>query len=190
MLVKRIQSIGVKMIKLLILDVDGILTDGKKYYDRDGNVRMKTFCDKDWTAIKRFRALGIEVIFLTGDPFNVTIAENRNIDVHVNRTSNGVHKDKVEFLADICIEYEVTPYEIAYAGDDIFDVKIMKAVGHAFCPADAPGEVRGIATSFGMGGQNFVMELFDWMRNRNLLPEYDFDEHLEKVYELDRKEKF
>jgi hypothetical protein len=41
-----------------------------------------------------------------------------------------------------------------------------------------------------MGGQNFVMELFDWMRNRNLLPEYDFNEHLEKVYELDRKEKF
>ena len=41
------------MIKLLILDVDGVLTDGKKYYNRDGDVVMKTFCDKDWTAIKR-----------------------------------------------------------------------------------------------------------------------------------------
>ena len=69
---KHIQNIGVTMIKLLILDVDGILTDGKKQYDREGNVRMKTFCDKDWTAIKRFRALGINVIFLTGDPFNCT----------------------------------------------------------------------------------------------------------------------
>ena len=127
---------------------------------------------------------------MTGDPFNVTIAENRNIDVYVNRTSDGVHKDKIEFLADICKAYDVVPDNIAYAGDDIFDARIMKAVDHAFCPSDAPGEVRKLATSFGMGGQNFVMDLFDWMRNRNLLPEYDFNEHLEKVYELDRKEKF
>ena len=52
------------MIKLVILDVDGVLTDGKKYYNRDGDVVMKTFCDKDWTAIKRFKALGIKVLFL------------------------------------------------------------------------------------------------------------------------------
>ena len=45
------------MIKLVILDVDGVMTDGKKYYDRDGKVVIKNFCDKDWTAIKRFRAL-------------------------------------------------------------------------------------------------------------------------------------
>lgn len=178
------------MIKLLILDVDGILTDGKKYYDRDGNVRMKTFCDKDWTAIKRFRALGIEVIFLTGDPFNVTIAENRNIDVYVNRSSDGEHKDKIDFFADICIEHKVIPEEVAYAGDDIFDIRIMQAVGFAYCPSDAPGEVRKIATSFGIGGQNFVMSLFDHMRKEKMLPKYDIKEHLELVYELDRKEKF
>ena len=66
------------MIKLLILDVDGIMTDGIKYYDREGTVKLKTFCDKDWTAIKRFRAIGINVVFLTGDPYNVSILENRN----------------------------------------------------------------------------------------------------------------
>ena len=66
------------MIKLLILDVDGVLTDGKKYYNRDGDVVMKTFCDKDWTAIKRFKALGIKVLFLSGDPFNEKIAKKQN----------------------------------------------------------------------------------------------------------------
>ena len=66
------------MIKLLILDVDGVLTDGKKYYDSKGKVVMKTFCDKDWTAIKRFKALGVQVVFLTGDPFNTKIASQRN----------------------------------------------------------------------------------------------------------------
>ena len=79
------------MIKLLILDVDGVLTDGKKYYNRDGKVEMKTFCDKDWTAIKRFRALGINVIFLTGDPFNENIAYHRNIHCIVNR-KDGTHR--------------------------------------------------------------------------------------------------
>ena len=67
------------MIKLVILDVDGVMTDGKKYYDRDGNVVMKNFCDKDWTAVKRFRAIGIPVVFLTGDPFNAKILSNRNL---------------------------------------------------------------------------------------------------------------
>ena len=68
------------MIKLLILDVDGIMTDGVKYYDKEGVVKLKTFCDKDWTAIKRFKSIGIQVLFLTGDPFNEAIAKNRNID--------------------------------------------------------------------------------------------------------------
>ena len=53
------------MIKLVILDVDGVMTDGTKYYDRDGKVVLKVFCDKDWTAIKRFRALAVSYTHLT-----------------------------------------------------------------------------------------------------------------------------
>jgi len=94
------------MIKLLILDVDGVMTDGKKYYDREGTVRLKTFCDKDWTAIKRFRALGINVMFLTGDGYNVEIANNRNIDVIVTR-----NKEKADYLPEICKDYGVSPGE-------------------------------------------------------------------------------
>lgn len=179
------------MIKLLILDVDGILTDGRKYYDEKGEVRLKTFCDKDWTAIKRFRALGIEVVFLTGDPYNVTIAKNRNIDVYVNRSKNGEHRDKVEYLNDILIKYKVNSSEVAYAGDDIFDIQIMKQVQYAFCPSDAPADVKIISVTLNAnGGDNFVMTLFDYLNRKQLLPEYNFDVHLEKIYELDRKEKF
>lgn len=178
------------MIKLIILDVDGVMTDGRKYYDRDGTVRMKTFCDKDWTAIKRFRALGIKVIFLTGDNFNVTIAQNRNIDVIVNRTDKE-HTDKVHYLNDICNEYRVTPDEIVYVGDDIFDIQIMKAVKYKYCPKDAPTEVCKIAEILKRNaGDNVVAELFDNLNYESRLPEYDFEEHLKKVYELDLKEKF
>ena len=93
------------MIKLVILDVDGVMTDGKKYYDRDGNVMMKNFCDKDWTAVKRFRAIGIPVVFLTGDPFNAKILSNRNLPYVVNR-GEGFHRDKVNFLDEILEEYK------------------------------------------------------------------------------------
>ena len=95
------------MIKLIVLDVDGILTDGKKYYNRDGDVVMKTFCDKDWTAIKRFRAMDIPVVFLTGDPFNESIARNRNIDVIVNR-KDSKHTDKSEFINELAEKHRST----------------------------------------------------------------------------------
>ena len=177
------------MIKLIILDVDGILTDGKKYYDKEGTVRMKTFCDKDWTAIKRLRALGMEVIFLTGDPFNQAIAHNRNIDVYVNR-NHGTHLDKSEYLPTICQKYGVTPEEIAFAGDDIFDVHLMQLVGKAYCPYDAPKIVQGHATVLGPGGENFVMRMFDHMEIMGTIKIDNFADHLEKVYELDLQEKF
>lgn len=179
------------MIKLIVLDIDGVMTDGKKYYDKDGTVRFKTFCDKDWTAIKRFRALGIKVVFLTGDPFNVAIAENRKIDIYVNR-QNGVHSDKSNYLSMLCSEYEVTPEEIVFAGDDIFDVQLMQLVGKAYCPCDAAAVVKEYAVSLALvpGGENFVMHMFDHMVKFGIIRVGNFADHLEKVYELDLQEKF
>ena len=177
------------MIKLVVLDIDGVMTDGKKYYDKDGTVRFKTFCDKDWTAIKRFRALGIQVVFLTGDPFNVPIAENRKLDIYVNR-QNGTHSDKSNYLTELCATYNVIPDEIAFAGDDIFDVKLMQLVGKAYCPSESPEIVKTHAVVLGPGGENFVMRMFDSMLYWDLIKINDFDEHLAKVYELDLQEKF
>lgn len=178
------------MIKLVILDVDGVLTDGKKYYNREGEVLMKTFCDKDWTAIKRFRAMGITVIFLTGDPFNESIARNRNIDVIVNR-KNGKHTDKSEFLEELVAKYKVKYSEIVYAGDDIFDIQIMKKIKHSFCPQDCPAIVEQNATPIPVnGGNNFAVALFEVLEEKKLIEVNDFDEHLKQVYALDEKEKF
>lgn len=177
-------------IKLIILDVDGVLTDGRKYYDRDGVVCYKVFCDKDWTAIKRFKALGIPVLFLTGDSYNVSIAKKRNIDVYVNRNDKE-HKDKSEYLNEICSKYSVTPDEIVYVGDDIFDLRIMESVGYAFCPSDSPVVIRENSfTLNSRGGDNLIVELFEYLERFNLLPKYDINEHLKKIYEIDIKEKF
>jgi 3-deoxy-D-manno-octulosonate 8-phosphate phosphatase (KDO 8-P phosphatase) len=178
------------MIKLILLDIDGVMTDGRKYYDKEGTVRLKTFCDKDWTAIKRFRALGIEVAFLSGDGFNANIAANRNIPFYLNR-SNGTHKDKVDFLDEICSDCGATPEEVVYVGDDIFDVRIANAVGYAFCPSDATVEMIDVCSMLMQrAGENVVMALFEELQLRELIPDFDFDEHLDNVYTLDEKEKF
>jgi 3-deoxy-D-manno-octulosonate 8-phosphate phosphatase (KDO 8-P phosphatase) len=178
------------MIKLILLDVDGVMTDGRKYYDKEGAVRFKTFCDKDWTAIKRFRALGIEVAFLSGDGFNANIANNRNLPFYLNR-SNGKHSDKSEYLNEICEDFKVTPEEIVYVGDDIFDVRIAREVGHAFCPSDASIEMINVCEMLSQrAGDNVVMSLFEKLDSREFLPKYYFDEHLDNVYALDEREKF
>ena len=178
------------MIKLILLDIDGVMTDGRKYYDKEGTVRLKTFCDKDWTAIKRFRALGIEVAFLSGDGFNANIASNRNLPFYLNR-SNGKHSDKIEFLGEICNDFSVIPDEVVYVGDDIFDVRIASAVGHAFCPSDASVDMINVCSVLTQrAGENVVMALFEELQSRELFPNYYFDEHLDDVYVLDEKEKF
>jgi 3-deoxy-D-manno-octulosonate 8-phosphate phosphatase (KDO 8-P phosphatase) len=178
------------MIKLLILDVDGVMTDGTKHYDRDGIVIAKQFCDKDWTAIKRFRAIGVNVCFLTGDGYNKTILENRNLDVIVNRGS-GEHNDKKHYLNDILEKYKVTAEETAYVGDDLFDIGIMKLVKHAWCPLDSPISVHQVAKAIPRnGGKNCIAWLYDHLETKVLIPYVKYEDVIQKIYDLDIAEKF
>ena len=178
------------MIKLIILDVDGVMTDGKKYYDRDGKVVLKNFCDKDWTAIKRFRALGIPVLFITGDPYNEMILSNRNLPTVVNR-GEGFHRDKVNFLPDVLKEYDVSADEVAYLGDDLFDYRIMQEVGYPYCVDDSPRSLQQISYPLHCkGGENAVMYFFEDLEDRELIPVVPSDVVMGKIYELDLKEKF
>lgn len=178
------------MIKLLILDVDGVLTNGKKIYDINGNVVYKEFCDKDWTYIKIFKSLNINVVFLTGDSFNKKIAKKRNIKVYINRKNN-THKDKIYFLKPICKEYSLKPEQIVYVGDDIFDLKLLNAVGYAFCPKDAPDIFdKNVKRLKKNGGDNLLIELFKFLQNKKLIPKLNLNKQIDKIYDLDIKEKF
>ncbi len=82
---------------LLILDVDGVLTDGTKVYDSEHNVLSKRYVCKDFTAIKRFVAAGVKVVFLSGDIFNKSMAEKRNIDFYCSRGED-LSLDKSRFI--------------------------------------------------------------------------------------------
>lgn len=177
-------------IKIVIFDVDGVMTDGTKYYDRNGNVKLKIFCDKDWTAIKRFRAVGIDVVFITGDPYNEDILKNRNLPVVVNR-GDGFHQDKVNYLGGILDSYNCFAEEVLYLGDDLFDINIMKAVGYPYCLLDSPRIVKQNANVLNCkAGENVIMQLFDKLEMDGLIPIIGYDKVMSKIYELDLEEKF
>ena len=174
------------MIELVILDIDGIMTDGRKYYGLDGIPFAKTYCDKDFTAIKRLRGSGVKVCFLSGDErVNKAMAKNRNIDFYSARG-----KDKAEFVEEFELHYRTKKENMLYIGDDLFDFSIMKSVGHAFCPKDAPNilkEYCGYANVIPRnGGENVVAKLLDTLLERNLVK----DCTMQDIENLDKKEVF
>lgn len=145
-------------LKLVILDIDGVMTDGTKMYGLDGKCFAKKYCDKDFTAIKRFKVAGINVCFLSGDSIvNKKMAKNRNTDFYLVKG-----KDKVDLLPDICYIYDVTPEETLYIGDDLFDFKITDAVRYKYCPSDAVRELKEICVVLNSkGGENVIQELYE-----------------------------
>jgi len=172
------------MIKLIILDVDGVLSDGKKWYDSTGRTILKTFCDKDFTAIKKFKSGGCSVMFLSGDKsINEQIAKNRNIYFVYTRG-----KCKSEFLEQIKAKYNVADNEIAFMGDDTFDKGLMDKLKYSFCPSDAPKEVKLSCHNVlnNTGGNNCVLELYEYLLDHKLIQSYDMN----KVYNIDKDEKW
>lgn len=178
------------MINLVILDIDGVMTDGRKYYGTDGMPFAKTYCDKDFTAIKRLRGAGVNVCFLSGDDtVNQAMAKNRNIDFFYARG-----KDKADFIPELSEKYNTTPEYMAYIGDDLFDSSMLEAVQYPFCPADACRDVKKICTSaFGYhnilqsnGGCNVIMEMVDLLLERGLVK----DCTMQDIEALDKNEKF
>ena len=175
-----------KKIKLLILDVDGVLTNGKKSYAIDGLALSKDFCDRDFTAIKRFKAGGTQVCFLSGDrKVNQAVAKNRNIDFYF---SDAGHGDKAEFVEEFERKYNCTKDEMAYVGDDLFDISIMKKVKYAFSPKNVPKEVSDICDIVinRNSGDNVVAALYEYLLEVNLINESTLDD----VKNLDKLESF
>tara|TARA_R100001377_G_scaffold10268_1_gene5183 strand:+ start:809 stop:1336 length:528 start_codon:yes stop_codon:yes gene_type:complete len=173
-------------IKLIILDVDGVLTNGKKYYNDTGLAQYKTFCDKDFSAIKKFRSSSCRVIFLSGDKnINESIASNRGIDFYYSR-----NKCKSSFISQLKEKYSVLESSMCCIGDDIFDFPIMEKVAYKFCPKDAVLQIKDLCGSQNVlerkGGDNVLDELYDVCSSRGLLEPFV----LKNFLKLDKNEKF
>ena len=146
-------------VKLLALDVDGVLTDGSISYTDDGK-EIKTFNAKDGQGIAMLTKLGIKVAIITAR--TSSIVQKRANDLGIQYVFQGV-KNKLEKLEYLKTTLSISTEEIAYMGDDLPDIPILNIVGIKACPNDAVDEVKRICNfkATKNGGKGAVRELTD-----------------------------
>lgn len=139
-------------IRLVITDCDGVLTDNGVYYDASGEV-LKRFSIRDGMGVERLRVHGVETAIVSGEASPSLRARASKLQIAEQHL--GV-RDKVAVLEDLCARHGLTEGEVAYIGDDVNDVPIMRRVGLSGCPGDATSFARDVAdvvcTAPGGGG--------------------------------------
>ena len=124
-------------VKVLILDVDGVLTDGRIVISDDGQ-ETKCFNVRDGHVLKMIRRAGVEVMFLTGRKSRVV--EHRARELGVERLYQGA-LDKLAVLQEILNSTGLSPGQVAYMGDDIVDLPVLRRAGFSVTVSDAHEDV-------------------------------------------------
>ena len=125
-------------VRMIVFDVDGVLTDGSLFFGDDGQ-EYKAFNSRDGHGIKMLRASGVEPAIITGRTSQVVLFRARNLGiVHLFQGAD----DKLEALAKLLADTGLTSEQIAYMGDDVVDLPVLRRAGLAITVPDAPGEVK------------------------------------------------
>lgn len=126
--------------KLILTDIDGVWTDGGMYYDQTGN-EWKKFNTSDSAGVLFAHRLNIPVGIITGE--ETQIVARRSDKLHIDYLFQN-SKDKLAITQTLCQELHITLKDVAYIGDDIGDMSLLKQVGYAGIPASAPDYVRAL----------------------------------------------
>jgi 3-deoxy-D-manno-octulosonate 8-phosphate phosphatase (KDO 8-P phosphatase) len=164
-------------IKLLILDVDGVLTDGSIILDNEGN-EYKSFHVRDGHGIKMVQKAGVEVAIITGRKSKVV--ERRARELGIKWVFQRCF-DKVMAYQELLRKNSLVPEEVAYMGDDIVDASVMAKVGLPVTVADADPGVRkfSLFITKNRGGRGAVRELTDYILESKGLLQGILDEYFE-----------
>lgn len=148
-----------KKIKILITDVDGVLTDSGAYYSDEG-IELKKFSIRDGMGMMLLGKAGYKVAIVTTE--NTKIAEKRASVLKISDIHLGVI-NKVEAVQELLKKYSLTWEEAAFIGDDINDVPVLQRVGFAACPADGTALNKKTAhyITKAKGGRGCVREVCD-----------------------------
>jgi len=148
-------------VTLLLLDVDGVLTDGGIVYDAEGR-EIKAFHVRDGHGIKMIQGAGVEVGIITGRRSAIVEIRARELGIGLVRQRA---LDKVAAWREILGEKHLAPEQTAYVGDDIVDVPLMRAVGFAAAVADAEPHVAAVADYVASrpGGRGAVREIIEFL---------------------------
>ena len=156
-------------IRLVVLDVDGVLTDGKITYTSDDQ-EVKSFNVKDGLGISLGVRAGIQFGIITARESVMVVRRAQDLDIqHVIQKTRTKLPALEKLVADLSLAFE----QVAYIGDDLPDIPPMQRVGLACCPADAAGEVRAIAhlVSNHRGGDGAVREIMEFILEARQLTE-------------------
>lgn len=149
-------------IRLLVMDVDGTLTDGHIYVGNNGEV-MKAFNVKDgYGIVSILPKLGITPVIITGKTSEIVI--RRAAELKINEVHQNI-ADKLPLLEKIAERYGVASKNVAYIGDDVNDLHCMQWCGLSACPSDSVGEVLDKADYVckAQGGRGAVREFIEYI---------------------------
>jgi 3-deoxy-D-manno-octulosonate 8-phosphate phosphatase (KDO 8-P phosphatase) len=150
-------------IRWLLLDVDGILTDGHIEYASDGT-ETKRFHVRDGSGLKIWQSLGRGVAILSGR--NSPVVTRRAAELGITHVMQG-QKDKLPVFAQWLQEHQIAPEEVCAMGDDLPDLAVLSCCGLAATVADACVEVQTICdyVSLKKGGDGAVRDVVEWLLN-------------------------
>jgi 3-deoxy-D-manno-octulosonate 8-phosphate phosphatase (KDO 8-P phosphatase) len=155
--VKQVNREKLKNIKLLLLDVDGVLTDGKIVYTDSGE-QIKAFDVKDGHGLKLLMRSGAEVVLITGRESKVVLHRARDLGIQevYQKVTN-----KIEIYEKILKEKNLEDIHVGFVGDDLIDIPVLKRVGFSAAVEDAIPEVKEIVdyVTSKKGGEGAVREV-------------------------------
>ena len=156
------------MIKLIIFDFDGVFSDSKFYFDNSNNIK-KTYNGKDSYSLKIIKQHNIKCGIITNDKI-VSIKNAPHIFDRLDKVSLGSDKPKLEILDTWLNEYGFSYQDVAYIGDDLPDIPVLKKVGFSACPNDAVEEVKKVSQYVckNKGGDGAVREFVDLIIKNNI----------------------
>jgi 3-deoxy-D-manno-octulosonate 8-phosphate phosphatase (KDO 8-P phosphatase) len=133
--------VPIKTIKMMVFDVDGVLSDGTLYYGKDGDT-LKGFSARDGAGIKYLMRAGLECGIISGRDSEAL--RLRASELGIQHLSTGVKDKGPEFLSMVA-NLGLKPDQVAYMGDDLMDLPPMRLAGWSACPIDAVAEIRQAA---------------------------------------------
>ena len=148
-----------KRIKVLVVDIDGVMTDGRIIYSGYGD-ELRFFDVQDGFGITLLNRAGIKTVIITAGKSK--IVKHRARDLKVSKTYHGF-MDKIDAFNNLLKHFNVTPEEVCFIGDDLIDIPILKRVGFAVAVSNAVDEAKKLAhyITANKGGRGAVREICD-----------------------------
>jgi len=148
-----------KKVKLFIIDIDGVMTDGRIIYSIYGD-ELKFFDVQDGLGISLLKAAGIPSVIITAKKSRIVSLRAR--DIRVAKAYQG-YIDKLIPFEKVLRRFKIAPEDICFVGDDLIDIPVLKRVGLAVAVPNAVPEAKGVAhyVTSNMGGRGAVREVCD-----------------------------